>query len=603
MRSFSTALLTRLTAVLALAVGFSSCDVADLGVDIEDAINMVISVPPVETVATVQILDANTGRALEQPSVIAFEGPAAIHVVDQFLFEPLATTRTSNGMVTFAFPDGLPYGGAPYTVKAKVSSEGYLDGIANIVIAEPGRYVFRATLVKAADPPAGIVVDTQPTGTTDATGTTQATVTVQTPTDATTGTAATVTVLGGTQATTSNGQPAQGNLNTTVVYNSVQTPEAQAVAVSQTSAVPVQQPDGSEITSSFITHSTFQVGLTDSGGQPVTQLSQPMEVAVPLPEINMLTGQPYAEGDMLTAYAKDEATGVWRLLPPAVVSGKRQAAAVRVARQSGTLAAVTSLGSLGDGLTHVTIGEAFPTAEVRFRIATSTAVEDGAILPPLSVRVGVDRGQGTGASLAKATHYEIELIAGEVFIAVWDGVVDVSIGLPMVEIGGRSLDFQIPVVAAVFAEDEVLGAVEKPIQLLLNASSTSIQVEVETDPTTNEALGRVDLELDCRAIDPTKGVIRPSTQFQYARQEEGTSGTGGSLGPEDFVSPGQTGNLDSGKAELMLELGTTYQVSVNYKGDTYRETFTTPTAADDDGFFDVEVNLTDEQIRSVCNEF
>jgi len=44
-------------------------------------------------------------------------------------------------------------------------------------------------------------------------------------------------------------------------------------------------------------------------------------------------------------------------------------------------------------------------------------------------------------------------------------------------------------------------------------------------------------------------------------------------------------------------------VSVNYKGDTYREKFTTPATVDDDGTFDVDVNLTDEQIRSVCNEF
>jgi len=594
MRTFSTALLTRFSAVLALSVVFSSCDVADLGADIEDAINLVISVPPVETVATVQIIDANTGRALEQPTAVAFEGPAAIHVVDQFLFEPLPTTSTSNGIVTFAFPDGLPYGGAPYTVKAKVSSAGYLDGTANIVIAEPGRYVFQATLVKAADPPAGIVVDTQPTGTADAAGTTQTTVTVQTPTDATTGTAATVTVPAGTQVTTASGQPAQGNLSTTVVYNSVQTPEAQAVAVSQTSEVPVQQADGSEITGSFITHGTFQVGLTDGTGQPVTQLSQPMEVAVPLPEINMLTGRPYAEGDILTAYAKDAATGVWRPLPPAMVSGKRQTSAVRVERQNGVLAAVTSLESLGAGLTHVTIGEAFPTADVRFRISNTTDLEEGAVLPPLSLRVGFDRGQG--ASGGKATHFEIEIISGEVFIAVWDGAVDISVSLPMVEIRDRSLDFQFPVVSAVFAEDEVVGILEQPIQQLLNASSTSIQVEVGTDAATNEALGRVDLELDCRAIDPAKGVIRPSTQFQYARQEEGASGTGGSLRPEDFVSPGQTGNLDSGKAELMLKLGTTSQVPDNYNEATYRTHITTPAQPEDSGEVGGDWPRTDEPI-------
>ncbi|GAB5519762.1 MAG: hypothetical protein RhofKO_20130 [Rhodothermales bacterium] len=606
---------------LLLLLTFSSCDVANLGADIEDAVNLVISVPPVETVATLQVLDANTGEAVQQPVQVEFVGPASVHVVDQFLFEPLPKTRTESGVVTFAFPDGLPYGGTPYALKAQVKADGYFDAAAAIRIAGPGRYTFQAKLVKALAPPAGIVVATQPSGTADASGTTQQTVTVQTPTDATTGTSAAVTVAAGTQVTAASGQPAQGNLSTTVVYNSGQTPEARAVAVSATADIPIAQADGSAVTGSLVTHSMFQVQLTDGSGQVMTRLSQPLEVAVPLPETNLLTGAPYVEGEVLTAYAKDSATGTWRELPPATVGGKRLASAVRVERRAGTLSAVTMLDQLDANQTQVAIGNAFHTKEVRFKVGTDLGEEAMAALgalPPLSLRIGIDRARGTTsdkstwASHQSATHYEIEIIGGEVFIAVWDGAIDVTVELPGLDSPVEaSVDYLYasvdPFLTAIVSTPEIdVARIDIPATSLFADGEVELTVSADDLTSTasaSQALGRVDLELDCHAIDPTKGVIRPSTQFQYARQKEGTSGAGGALGPGAFVSPGQTGNLNSGKAELMLELGTIYQVSVNYKGDTYRDTFTTPATADADGSFDVEVNLTDEQIRSVCNKF
>ncbi|GAB5519763.1 MAG: hypothetical protein RhofKO_20140 [Rhodothermales bacterium] len=510
--------------------------------------------PPVETVGTIQVLDAQTGEALDQRVTIRFAGDDAAQVVDQFLFEPITQTSTETGIATFAFPDGLTYSESdPYTFVARVSAEGYLNSRVNIAIADKGRYVFEANLVKKVAPPAGVVVSDQPAGATDNSGTTQTDVTVTTNTDATTGAAATVQIPSGTQVTSASGQPLQGDITTTVVYNTVQTQEAAAAANSTTSDVTVNSSDGSSTQGAFVPVATVQISITDQNGTPATTLSQPLTVQVPVEDraINPLTGRPFAVGDAVPVYAFDDVANTWNEVTNGRVAGKGGPAG-RVVR---TAVAVVVEWEITQADTEYAVGKGSETTDLTLAI-TGKGDEE--------VRVEASARQFSKTGNTAADQIVLQ-------------------GVPTSLIADVNADN--PFTVKVFFEKEQVGVSETPT---LVANGT-VEVAVAIPQT---AMGRVDLDLDCSAIDPNKGAVRPSTQFQYARQKD--DGT--------FVSPASTGDLENGVAEVQMRLGATYRASVTYKDDTYSETFTTPTTATDSRF-NVEVNLTDEQIRSVCNEF
>ncbi|GAB5519761.1 MAG: hypothetical protein RhofKO_20120 [Rhodothermales bacterium] len=642
---------------LLLLLTFSSCDVANLGADIEDAVNLVISVPPIETMGTIHILDASTGESITDPVAITFEGRDADQVVDQFLFEPLTTSKTSNGVFSFAFPDGVVYTeGAPFRITMKASAPGYLGASVKINIDRPGRYSYRAKLVKASAPPAGIVIATQPAGTTDGSGTTQSTVSVATPTDATTGASAVVTIPAGTQVTTASGQPALGALTATVTYNDVQTQQAQAVASATTTGVEVAQSDGTTTEGALLTQGTFQIQMEDGAGNEVRELSQPMTLTVPLPEINPLTGQAYRIGDPLTVYAQNVDTGIWEEVTTAEVAGKRGQAAGRVVKGGSStrfpsLASITTASTaphvigMGVSLTKLSIDPIFDApaslvsnpldqllnpsiVDVLVQSVTdvlsnaifelempgfATEVNLASAIDPTTITSIAQPGVSTDAQvildgIAEQVASVVTSVPDYTFVTV-NTVVNptLSVRLPT----HTATQFQLPSVTSVISTTEtVILETQVPFSDLADGAAqvdlSQILTQVASvSATINSGRGRVDLQLDCSAVSPGQGTIQPSTQFQYARRKPNMAvvGGGGALAPSNYVSPPQTGDLVNGKTEVTLELSTTYLVSVNYKGETYRQTFTTPPSNDADGGFDVPISLSDDQIRQVCSAF
>ncbi|GAB5519852.1 MAG: hypothetical protein RhofKO_21030 [Rhodothermales bacterium] len=544
------------TSALALLILLAGCDVSTLSDDIEDALKVSIVIPPIETSGTLQILDAQTGESINQRVSVEFAGPNGDLVVDQFLFEPIPVTTTESGVVTFALPDGLTYSATdPYRITARIISDGYLLAQLNFAIPAKGEYEVEANLVRISNPPAGVAVVSQPSGTTDNSGTTQTATTVSA-TDNTTGSTATVSMPSGTQVTSSTGQPLTGGLTTQIVYNTTQTQQAAAVASSNTTNTTVTNADGSTQQGSFTPLGTVQVNITDASGNAAATLSQALTVGLPLPDaaINPATGQPFTPGDEVPIFVLNEALNTWSEFTSASVAGKGGDEAVMgtvVSTAAGetivweiTNPALTYLAGAFGGSTSLTLNLTGKSDE-NVRISASA--------------VGYSVSRRTTASTI-----------------VVEGVPNVLVG---------QVSSATPLTVEVTFEGESVGSQSFTS---LSADAT-LDVAVSIPETITAA---VNISLNCGAVIDGKGVITPSTPFQYARKK----------GENSFVSPGSTGQLIEGKASIQVLRSSTYRASVTYEGETYSDTFETPATAPD-GTFTVPVNLSDDQIRDVCNEF
>lgn len=544
------------SSILALLLILTGCDVSTLSDDIEDALKVSIVIPPIETSGTLQILDAQTGESIMQRVAVEFTGPNGDLVVDQFLFEPIPVITTETGVVTFALPDGLTYSTSdPYRITARILSDGYLLAQLSFVIPEKGQYEVEANLVQITNPPAGVAVVSQPSGTTDNSGTTQADATVAA-TDNTTGSTATVSIPSGTQVTGSSGQPLTGDITTQVVYNTAQTQQAAAVASTNTTNTTVTSADGSTQQGSFTTLGTVQVNITDASGNTAAALSQALTVGLPLPDaaINPSTGQPYAVGDVVPIFVLQEASNTWSEFASASVAGKGGGKAV-----TGTVVSTAT----GETVVWEITNPALTYLAGQFGGSTS-----------LTLNLTGKADESVRVTIAAASYSESRRTTANSITVE---------GVPNILLNQVSADT--PLAVDVTFEGEQVGSQR------FNSLSADATLDVAVSiPETITAT--VNISLDCSAVDPDKGTVTPSTPFQYARQKADGS----------FISPGSTGQLEEGQASIQVQRSSTYRASVTYEGETYTETFETPASAPA-GTFEIPVTLSDDQIRDVCNEF
>ncbi|MEM1094893.1 MAG: hypothetical protein AAGJ10_09845 [Bacteroidota bacterium] len=544
------------SSAFALLLLLAGCDVSTLSDDIEDALQVSIVIPPIETSGTLQILDAQTGESITQRVAVEFTGPNGDLVVDQFLFEPIPLITTETGVVTFALPDGLTYSASdPYRITARILSDGYLLAQLSFAIPEKGQYEVEANLVQITNPPAGVAVVSQPSGTTDNSGTTQVATTVSA-TENTTGSTATVSIPSGTQVTGASGQPLTGGITTQVVYNTAQTQQAAAVASTNTVNTTVTSSDGSTQQGSFTTLGTVQINITDASGTAAAALSQALTVGLPLPDaaVNPATGQPYAVGDVVPIFVLQEASNTWAEFTSASVAGKSGGEPV--------------MGTVVSSATGETV-----VWEITNPALTYLAGQFGGSTS-LTLNLTGKADENVRVTIAAAGYSESRRTTANTITV--EGVPNILLN----QVTGAS-----PLDVTVAFEGEQVGS----------ASFTSLSANQRLDvavsiPETITAT--VNISLDCSAVDPDKGTITPSTPFQYARQKDDGS----------FVSPASTGQLEEGQASIKVQRSSTYRASVTYEGETYSDTFDTPASAPA-GTFQVPVNLSDDQIRDVCNEF
>lgn len=172
-------------ALLCLAVSLIivGCDVSNLADDIEDALEVRVSLPGTEVDLVVQVLDAATGELIEAPVNVRLEGEDAALIIDPLFFEPVQSTTTEVGVVNLAVAtESVPSEADPLRVNVVVSSSGYVTTGRSLLLVGEEANVFEIRMISLAGPtPSGVALTTQPSGQTDTQGAITSDVTVTTP--------------------------------------------------------------------------------------------------------------------------------------------------------------------------------------------------------------------------------------------------------------------------------------------------------------------------------------------------------------------------------------------------------------------------------------
>lgn len=202
--------------VVLLPMTFTACDFSEVQNPLDD-FDLIIELPPINTVVNGQIVDASTLEPINRPVTLTFEGAAASRLIDAYS-DPIHQLKVSNGIVSFGIDNDLvPSPGNPVRFKVKATADGYFSSAQEVVLVSTGNGDFMIRLMR--DTPAQQVDGTSSredrSGTTSSEGVSSA-VTVSTPAVTGTEAQAEVTVSQGTVPVTRSGQPLQGQLTVTV---------------------------------------------------------------------------------------------------------------------------------------------------------------------------------------------------------------------------------------------------------------------------------------------------------------------------------------------------------------------------------------------------
>lgn len=135
-------------ALVALAAAglFTACDLQDVQQAADD-FRVVVELPPIETVANVQVMDLRTHAPVNRAVTLTFDGPDAGAVIDAYS-DPISKAALKGGFTTFGIDNArVPSSGDPVRLRVKAEAEGYLTTTVPVVIDEPGTANVRVRLV------------------------------------------------------------------------------------------------------------------------------------------------------------------------------------------------------------------------------------------------------------------------------------------------------------------------------------------------------------------------------------------------------------------------------------------------------------------------
>ncbi|MEM1096183.1 MAG: hypothetical protein AAGJ10_16415 [Bacteroidota bacterium] len=292
------------------------CDVSNLADDIEDALDVKVSLPGTEVDLVVQILDATTGDLIEEPVNVRLEGEDAALIIDPLFFEPIQNTTTEVGVVNLAVAsESVPTEADPLRINVVVSSDGYVTTGQSLLIVGEEANVFEIRMISLTSaPPSGVALTSQSSGQTDNQGAITSDVTVTTPAESQTGATASISIPAGTVIRDVNNQPLQGALTATVAYFSPQDGDALTSFPGGFDGITVQRADGStENDGAFITGGFVSFDIFDGAGRRAENFSNNVSITVDVPPglTNPTTGQPVQSGDIVPIWSYDEETGNW----------------------------------------------------------------------------------------------------------------------------------------------------------------------------------------------------------------------------------------------------------------------------------------------------
>ncbi len=283
----------------------SGCDF-DAAKSAIDNLDVIITLPEVQTTAVGQITDAASGNLVKSEVNVSFAGPNANLVVNDFE-DAIANASTTHGFVRFGLKNGIvPSSNSPVNVQMLVNAAGYEPTSTTVVFTDLGKHNFEIALTSPNALPSGASAGSASTASTAA-------IVVQTPVTASTGSVASLQVPAGSEFMTQDGKAVRGTIETRVSYYSPASPASLRSFPGGFSSATVQQ-GGTSGTRSLMTAGFASVKMT-SGSQVVHSFgsgSVNKEIQIPSGTINPKTNRPYTSGDRLNIYSYDKATGDWQ---------------------------------------------------------------------------------------------------------------------------------------------------------------------------------------------------------------------------------------------------------------------------------------------------
>src|SRR5687768_12043358 len=91
--------------LLTLTAGMAGCDLTDLK-DAVDDFDLIIELPPINTVVNAQIVDVRTQDPIGVPVVLTFSGSNASRLIDAYS-DPITTLTVRNGQASFGIDNAL----------------------------------------------------------------------------------------------------------------------------------------------------------------------------------------------------------------------------------------------------------------------------------------------------------------------------------------------------------------------------------------------------------------------------------------------------------------------------------------------------------------
>ncbi len=268
--------------IATLGIFISSCDISDPTEGLEVRLKTISR----ETTVNMFLKDAVDNSVIRQNATVTFEGSNAGLIID-VNNRAQTTFSTSSGFITFSVKDGTSFDAEnPFTVSVRLQSSGYNETVKSVSISSGG--ISSTTLFMVSDEKVQSITTTGTSneGSTGSDGSTEGDIT------ATTTTGVSVEIPSGTVLTTDSGAPLVGQLTTSVQTVPLATNNIAASALSDgtTGIKPVMQ---------------ITIEISDASGNTTTNISNAIVVYVPLDasEINPTTGEPFAIGDPVAAFA------------------------------------------------------------------------------------------------------------------------------------------------------------------------------------------------------------------------------------------------------------------------------------------------------------
>lgn len=301
---------------LSLTLFINGCSITDPTQDFEVTIGM----PATGTVVYGQIMDVE-GNSITDAVTVSIIGQDAPVIVDLFN-EQMSTVTTNVGFLVLAVNDSVsPSADDPVNITLRVSAPNYITGFKNLVVSSTDDQSFEVTLLSRDfnDLPDGISGAEDTSGQSDNSGVVTNPVNLGSPPDPRTGASTSVRLNAGTRMLDGNGNPLTGNLTTSMLVIDLS---------SDTSGVADYFfPGGTEDIQTGnadeqVTPAVFtSISITDGAGRTARSFDPPLELTLQIPgdQINFNTGQPIANGDVITLFNFEN--GVWHDIGEAPVSG------------------------------------------------------------------------------------------------------------------------------------------------------------------------------------------------------------------------------------------------------------------------------------------